>query len=76
MAIKGGRGRGETIYCAVVCAMEGESRAPKQMCSLQKRDLIRAHTMMKFTPERHLPTPGQHEHSPQRHTAATLNPGG
>ena len=23
-----------------------------------------------FTPERHLPTPGQHGHSPQRHTAA------
>jgi len=22
------------------------------------------------TPERHLPTPGQREHSPQRHTAA------
>ena len=26
--------------------------------------------MMMFTPERHLPTPGQREHSPQRHTAA------
>jgi len=24
----------------------------------------------KYTPERHLPTPGQREHSPQRHTAA------
>jgi len=23
-----------------------------------------------FTPERHLPTPGQHGHSPQRHTTA------
>jgi len=23
-----------------------------------------------YTPERHLPTPGQHGHSPQRHTAA------
>ena len=23
-----------------------------------------------FTPERHLPTPGQRGHSPQRHTAA------
>jgi len=23
-----------------------------------------------YTPERQLPTPGQHEHSPQRHTAA------
>ena len=26
--------------------------------------------MMMFTPERHLPTSGQHGHSPQRHTAA------
>jgi len=26
--------------------------------------------MMMITPERHLPTPGQHGHSPQRHTAA------
>jgi len=26
--------------------------------------------MMMFTPESHLPTPGQREHSPQRYTAA------
>jgi len=31
--------------------------------------------MMMFTPERHLPTPGQHGHSPQRHpTAGTAAP--
>ena len=25
-----------------------------------------------YTPEKHLPTPGQRAHSPQRHTAASI----
>ena len=30
--------------------------------------------MLMFTPEKHLPIPGQHGHSPQRHTAGTAAP--
>jgi len=36
-------GRGETIYCANVCAMKGGSGVPRQRRSLQSIVLIRAH---------------------------------
>ena len=41
-AIKGGRG--ETIYCAIVCAMKGGGGEPEQRWCLQRISLIRAHT--------------------------------
>ena len=37
-------GRGETIYRAIVCAIKGGGRVPKQRWCLQRISLIRAHT--------------------------------
>jgi len=37
-------GRGETIYCAIVCAVKGGSGVPKQRWHWQIASLIRAHT--------------------------------
>ena len=41
--MKGGRGE-TTIYCAIVCAIKGGGRVPKQRWCLQRISLIRAHT--------------------------------
>jgi len=41
-ALKGGRG--ETLYCATVCAMKGGGGEPEQRWYLQRISLIRAHT--------------------------------
>ena len=58
IAIKGGRG--DTLYCAILCAMKGGSGVPKQRWCWQRISLIPAHTPRSKT----LSCKGQVAHRP------------
>ena len=53
------------IYIYICCKPAAEVMLAKE------RDRFMTPQVMIVYPERHLPTPGQHGHSPQRHTAAS-----